>query len=175
MSFRALKSLLPALALIALSALSQPTYHPVIDQSDQQSLTPLYISTNMTRAPVVALSHGGGPLPLLGDPSHKHIIKSLQTRVPELLRLNSPDAPRAIIVVTAHWSAENPTISSGKKHSLYYDYYNFPPETYKLKYDAPGSPEVAEEVAQAMRDVGLKPELDNERGKTHHTFGNSNH
>jgi len=103
-------------------------------------------------------------MPLLGELNHRHITKSLQTRVPELLRLNTPDTPRVIIVVTAHWSTENPTISSGKQHSLYYDYYNFPPETYKLKYDAPGSPEVAEEIAQAMREVGLKPELDAERG-----------
>jgi len=165
MCVRALKlRLLVLLILVALPALSQAIYSLDFAQLNQQSLAPLFISSNMTRAPVIALSHGGGPMPLLGESNHRHITKSLQTRVPELLRLNTPDAPRAIIVVTAHWSTENPTISSGKQHSLYYDYYNFPPETYKLKYDAPGSPEVAEEIAQAMREVGLKPELDAERG-----------
>ena len=97
----------------------------------------------MTRAPVICISHGGGPLPVLGDPMQKDIVKSLQTRVPELLKLGTPEAPRAIVIVTAHWSERNPTISSGSKHSLFYDYYGFPPESYKLKYDAPGSPEVA--------------------------------
>ena len=34
-----------------------------------------YQSTfQMTRAPVIALSHGGGPLPLLGDPNHEDIV-----------------------------------------------------------------------------------------------------
>lgn len=120
--------------------------------------------SNMTRAPVIAISHGGGPMPLLGDPAHEHIVHSLRTRVPQLLRLGTPQAPRAIVLVTAHWSERNPTISSADKHKLYYDYYGFPPETYKIKYDARGSPDVAQEVAQALRDESLNPELDEERG-----------
>lgn len=100
----------------------------------------------------------------MGTPEHKDIVNSLRTRVPRLLRLNTPEAPRAIVIITAHWSEQDPTISSGEKHKLYYDYYGFPPETYKLKYDAPGSPSIAEEVAQAMKDVGLAPKLDKERG-----------
>jgi aromatic ring-opening dioxygenase catalytic subunit (LigB family) len=47
---------------------------------------------------------------------------------------------------------------------LYYDYGGFPPETYKLKYDAPGSPEVAAEVYEALEKAGLQPEMDGERG-----------
>jgi aromatic ring-opening dioxygenase catalytic subunit (LigB family) len=103
-------------------------------------------------------------MPILGDPSHKDIVKSLKTRVPEILRLNSPDAPRAIILVTAHWSESKPTISNAENHKLYYDYYNFPPEAYKLKYDAPGSPAVAKEVFQALSDAGLEPKNNDERG-----------
>ncbi|KAF2756947.1 extradiol ring-cleavage dioxygenase [Pseudovirgaria hyperparasitica] len=124
----------------------------------------------MTRAPVISISHGGGPMPVLGDPSHKAIVQSLQTKVPKLLRLNTPDAPRAIILVTAHWSERNPTISSEKKHKLYYDYGGFPPEAYKLKYDAPGSPEVAKEVADALRSQGFTPDMDDERGWDHGVF-----
>lgn len=105
-----------------------------------------------------------GPMPLLGDPGHKDIIKSLSQRVPKILKLGTPDAPRAIVVVTAHWSEDRPTISSGKKHSLYYDYGGFPAATYKLKYDAPGSPEVAEEVRQAFAKAGLDPVMNDKRG-----------
>lgn len=99
------------------------------------------------------------------DTYHKDIVRSLKTRVPKLLRLNTPEAPRAIIMVTAHWSETNPTISNARKHKLYYDYGGFPPETYKLKYDAPGSPEIAKEVFNALQKVGLKPKNDEERGK----------
>jgi aromatic ring-opening dioxygenase catalytic subunit (LigB family) len=122
-------------------------------------------STNMTKGAVISLSHGGGPMPLMGDPSHKDIVTSLRTKVPKILKLNTPEAPRAIVLVTAHWSEARPTISSAEKHSLYYDYYGFPPETYKLKYDAPGSTEVAEEVYDAFAAAGLKPQRDLSRGK----------
>ena len=122
-------------------------------------------TTNSTRGAVISLSHGGGPMPVLGDPGHKEIIRSLKTRVPEILRLNTPERPRAIVVVTAHWLERNPTISNGKRHKLYYDYGGFTPETYRLKYDAPGSPEVAREVGEALKSVGLTPGHDDERGR----------
>lgn len=109
-------------------------------------------------------------MPVLGDPSHKEIISSLKERVPKVLKLNTPEAPRAIIVVTAHWSERNPTISNGNKHELYYDYGGFPAETYSLKYEAPGSPQVAQELYDALKEVGMQPELDDERGWDHGVF-----
>lgn len=66
---------------------------------------------------------------LQNDPSHNAICASLKTRVPKLLKLGTPGAPRAIVIVTAHWSEHVPTISAADKHDLYYDYYGFPPET----------------------------------------------
>lgn len=126
---------------------------------------PIRSVSNMTRGAVISLSHGGGPLPLLGDPGHKEIIRSLKTRVPEILKLNAEERPKAIVIVTAHWSEKNPTISNGKKHKLYYDYGGFPSETYKLKYEAPGSPEVAKEVGDALAKAGLKPKYDEDRGE----------
>ena len=118
----------------------------------------------MTRAPVISISHGGGPLPILGDPRHDEIVESLRTKVPAMLKLGTPEAPRAIVVLTAHWSERNPTISNARKHGLLYDYFGFPPEAYELKYDADGSPEIAEEVAEAMRSVGLAPQMNEDRG-----------
>ena len=109
-------------------------------------------------------------MPVLGDPAHKDIVKSLTQRVPKILRLGTPDAPRAIVVVTAHWSEDRPTISSGKKHGLLYDYGGFPAAAYRLKYDAPGSPEVAEEVRAAFAEAGLDPVMDDERGEFPGTF-----
>lgn len=103
-------------------------------------------------------------MPIMSDPSHKDLIKSMSKRVPEILKLGTPDAPRAIVLVTAHWSERRPTISNEKKHELYYDYSGFPAETYKLKYEAPGSPEVAEEVYEVLKGAGMNPQMDSERG-----------
>lgn len=109
-------------------------------------------------------------MPILGDPGHKDIIYSLKNRVPRLLGLGTPQAPRAIVLVTAHWSTRTPTITSGTSPDLIYDYYGFPPESYSLKYPAPGSPSVAEEVKKAMEAQGLKPALDASRGWDHGVF-----
>jgi aromatic ring-opening dioxygenase catalytic subunit (LigB family) len=112
-------------------------------------------------------------MPLLNDPSHKAITASLRTRVPQLLHLstaNPSELPRAILVITAHWSQPHPTISSAASHSLYYDYGGFPPEAYEFAYPAPGSPEVAQEAAAALRDAGFAPVLDERRGWDHGVF-----
>lgn len=126
-----------------------------IKQTDQYHSMP---------APVISVCHGGGPMPVLGDPGHAALIKSMTERVPKILGLGTSNAPRAIVLVTAHWSESRPTISNGSKHKLYYDYGGFPPESYKLKYDAPGSPAVAKEVYDALESVGMHPEMDSERG-----------
>lgn len=109
-------------------------------------------------------------MPLLDDPMHKDIIASLRDRVPRLLGLNTPTPPKAIVLVTAHWSTRVPTITSATNPSLLYDYYGFPPETYSLKYPAPGSPSVADEVRKAMEAEGLKPALDPKRPWDHGVF-----
>jgi hypothetical protein len=120
---------------------------------------------NMTRlAPVISISHGGGPMPILGDPSHAAITHSLKNRVPKILKLGTPEEPRAIVLVTAHWNTEEVKISSGEKHDLYYDYGGFPAEAYSLKYDAPGSPEVAEMVRRALEEHGIGSKKDGTRG-----------
>jgi aromatic ring-opening dioxygenase catalytic subunit (LigB family) len=93
-------------------------------------------------------------------------VESLKNRVPKLLRLGTDEAPKAIVLVTAHWLGKTPIISSNDHHDLYFDYYNFPPEAYKLKYEAPGSKAIAEEVYKAFTDAGLKAEKDAERGKS---------
>jgi aromatic ring-opening dioxygenase catalytic subunit (LigB family) len=142
-----------------------PTSIPKLQRQVCTTTQPtIYPQCKMARGAVISLSHGGGPMPLMGDPGHRDIVKSLKTRVPKLLRLGTPEAPRAIVLITAHWSEDHPTISNGSKHKLYYDYYNFPAEMYKLKYDAPGSPDVAQEVFNALKSEGLKPKMDSERG-----------
>lgn len=110
-------------------------------------------------------------MPLLGDPGHKDITKSLQTRIPKLLGLNTPRSPRAIILITAHWTTDAPTISSATKPDLLYDYYGFPPESYEIKFPAAGDAEIAADVAEAMTKEGMRGvKLDGGRGWDHGVF-----
>lgn len=103
-------------------------------------------------------------MPVLGDPGHAELVKSLREKVPSLLGLGTSSAPRAIVVVTAHWSTAQPTVSSGASHDLYYDYGGFPKEAYSLKYPAPGEPGVAGEVKRVLDGEGFETKLDAERG-----------
>ncbi|KAF2827970.1 Extradiol aromatic ring-opening dioxygenase [Ophiobolus disseminans] len=155
-------------ALARHTSASNTTSNPL--RGIQQFPLSSYI-TNMTRlAPVIALSHGGGPMPLLGDPSHRELTHSLKTKVPKILKLGTPEAPKAIVLVTAHWSTAKVTISSAARHELLYDYYGFPPESYQIKHDAPGSPEVAGEVEKVLKEAGIACEMDGERGWDHGVF-----
>ena len=75
---------------------------------------------------VLFIPHGGGPLPILGDPRHQELIKFLEKIK---TRINKPSS---IIIVSAHWEEEEVKITSGEKPSLIYDYSGFPKETYKI-------------------------------------------
>lgn len=88
---------------------------------------------------ILFLSHGGGPLPLLGDPDHQEMVESLQ----EIARVISK--PSAILIISAHWEASVPTITSGAAPELIYDYGGFPPEAYQIQYPCQGEPELAQQ------------------------------
>jgi aromatic ring-opening dioxygenase catalytic subunit (LigB family) len=78
--------------------------------------------------------------------------------------------PSAILVVTAHWEAEQATVTSHEKPSLIFDYYGFPAETYHLTYPAPGDPALASRVAGLLADTGIKVRVDPEYGWDHGVF-----
>ncbi len=78
--------------------------------------------------------------------------------------------PRAILIVSGHWETPGFTLTASPKPSLLYDYYGFPAETYRLRYDAPGSPELALRAAQLLREAGFTAALDAHRGLDHGVF-----
>jgi 4,5-DOPA dioxygenase extradiol len=54
--------------------------------------------------------------------------------------------PRGILVVSAHFEASPPTLSSVSGAGLIYDFWGFPDEMYRLQYPAPPAPDLAETV-----------------------------
>ena len=110
------------------------------------------------------ISHGGGPLPLLGDPAHNEMVDMLKNVVTVLPK------PSAIIVISAHWEAGTPTITAGQHPSLIYDYYGFPKESYEIEYPAPGAPALAKNIFELLKSNGIEAVLDEERGFDHGLF-----
>jgi aromatic ring-opening dioxygenase catalytic subunit (LigB family) len=78
--------------------------------------------------------------------------------------------PRAIVVISGHWEEPLPTVTSRADYAMLYDYYGFPPETYRLQYPAPGSPAIAERVRAALAAAGVASAVDAERGYDHGVF-----
>jgi len=113
---------------------------------------------------VLFISHGGGPMPLLGDPGHSEMVaclKSIASRIPR---------PEAVIVVSAHWEAHTPTITARKNPPLIYDYYGFPEESYRIQYPCLGEPVLATEIQQLLSRAGIDANLDEQRGFDHGLF-----
>lgn len=107
------------------------------------------------------LSHGGGPLPLLGDPAHEEMVQGLRAIAAAIER------PEAIIVISAHWEERTATITSAANPPIIYDYYGFPPESYEIQYPAPGNPGLASRLRSCLQENGVSAELDGDRGFDH--------
>ncbi|MBS1991147.1 MAG: dioxygenase [Cyanobacteria bacterium SZAS LIN-3] len=81
-----------------------------------------------------------------------------------------PHKPKALLVVSAHWEEPEVTINIAAAPSLLYDYYGFPPESYEITYNAPGSPTLAERVAELVSSAGIKYRTTDSRGLDHGVF-----
>lgn len=113
---------------------------------------------------IVYLSHGGGPLPLLGDISHLKMIEFMKQLSYKIKR------PEAIIVFSAHWEENIPTILGSDNPGLLYDYYGFPDETYNLHYHIPTSLKLRDQIINIFKKKNVDIKVDNTRGFDHGVF-----
>ena len=109
----------------------------------------------------IFLSHGGGPLPILGDPGHVEMVDHLQALAHAIRK------PRAIIVVSAHWEEADIAVTAHPAPPMIYDYYGFPEESYSLDYPAPGNPGLAAVIAARLEENKIDARLDADRGFDH--------
>src|SRR5512136_2906262 len=116
------------------------------------------------KAQIIYFSHGGGPLPILGDPGHKAMI-DFMTRLPAQLR-----KPDAILVISAHWEERAATLLGAQNPTMFYDYYGFPDEAYEITYPARGSPELANRIAELLKENNIPARIDSQRGFDHGLF-----
>ncbi len=115
-------------------------------------------------AQIVYLSHGAGPLPILGDPSHRAMVEFMQ-RLPGRLR-----RPHAVLVISAHWEEAVPTLLGAASPPLFFDYYGFPAEAYELTYPAPGDPALASRIVGLLEEQAIPARIDVRRGFDHGLF-----
>ncbi|XP_061182665.1 uncharacterized protein LOC133191023 isoform X2 [Saccostrea echinata] len=78
--------------------------------------------------------------------------------------------PDCLVVISAHWEESVCTVHTGSRHTLYYDYGGFPPETYKIHWPVVGAPSIAQKVKKCLQDAGIKSEEETKRGLDHGVF-----
>ncbi|OHB31390.1 MAG: dioxygenase [Phenylobacterium sp. RIFCSPHIGHO2_01_FULL_69_31] len=120
--------------------------------------------------PTVFLPHGAGPCFFMEwgrgpADTWDRTAAYLQGLIPSL-----PERPKAILVVSGHWEAEVFTAGTAERPALDYDYYGFPPHTYQLTFDAPGSPTLAHRVRRLLGEAGIASAEDAGHGWDHGVF-----
>ena len=120
------------------------------------------------RMPTYFLSHGGGPWPWL-KAERGSMYDQLEASLHEVRR-ELGQVPRAVLMISGHWEADRFLLTSAARPPMEFDYYGFPEHTYRIRYDAPGAPALAEMVRAMLERGGVGSGLDPQRGFDHGTF-----
>lgn len=75
--------------------------------------------------------------------------------------------PRAVVVVSAHWSTPQPSVGFASRPETIHDFRGFPDQLYSIRYPATGCREAAIEVQSVLHDAGFPAEASEERGLDH--------
>lgn len=111
----------------------------------------------MTPLPSVFLSHGS-PMHALEAGAAGAAWAALGKRLGK---------PKAIVIASAHWETGLPQLTGAAKPETIHDFYNFPAPLYRIRYAAPGAPEVAQRVQALLKDSGFTAAIDGCRGLDH--------
>jgi 4,5-DOPA dioxygenase extradiol len=81
--------------------------------------------------------------------------------------LDAGTRPRAILAISAHSLAREPVLMAAAQHTTVHDFGGFPEPLYQLRYDAPGAPALAQQVAGLLQAAGLPVHVTDDGGLDH--------
>jgi 4,5-DOPA dioxygenase extradiol len=110
------------------------------------------------KMPVLFVGHGS-PMNAVEDNEFSRAWKDAGKTLPK---------PRAILCVSAHWVTRGTLVTAMEQPRTIYDMYGFPKELYEVKYPAPGSPDLAEQVRRIINKTNVQ--MDQEWGLDHGTW-----
>lgn len=76
--------------------------------------------------------------------------------------------PKAILSISAHWETDGSRVTAMPAPATVHDFYGFPRRLFEMQYPAPGAPELAREIQQAVGDPVVH--LDFDWGLDHGTW-----
>ena len=122
-----------------------------------------------TMMPTLFVPHGGGPWPFVDVPGMSEHMGPLRSYL-ESIPASLPGAPKALLVISAHWEEAVPTVQTSPHPRMLYDYGGFPPASYEITWPAPGSAEIAHRVRELLDAADIESAEDAARGFDHGTF-----
>lgn len=75
--------------------------------------------------------------------------------------------PVAVVIVSPHWQTRGVEIGAASQPETVHDFGGFPSALYRIRYPAPGAPDVARRVQQALGDAGIQASLNERHGLDH--------
>lgn len=119
------------------------------------------------RMPTYYISHGGGPWPWM--PNLRAIFSKLEKSFIEMIA-DLPERPKAILMVSGHWEADQATVMGAENPPMEYDYSGFPKEMYEIVYPSKGAPDIAKKALDLLEAAGVSAKMDHKQGYDHGTF-----
>lgn len=111
--------------------------------------------------PSLFLSHGS-PMIALEPGEAGAFMQRLGPAIDDLF-----GRPRAIVALSAHTASRHPVVLGAAQHGTVHDFGGFPEALFRVRYDAPGSPSVADEAGALLAAAGIAAERSDEGGLDH--------
>ena len=115
----------------------------------------------MTNLPSLYLSHGS-PMTALEPGAAGAFMRRLGPAIDATF-----GRPRAVLALSAHTLTREPVLLAAPRHEAVYDFHGFPDALYRLRYDAPGAPDLADRVQQLLAVARLPVQRVDEGGLDH--------
>ncbi|UZD97712.1 dioxygenase [Pseudomonas corrugata] len=125
----------------------------------------------MTKQPTFYITHGAGPCFWTDWPAPfgPHAFDGLKNYFSGMLG-ELPVEPQAILMISAHWEAPVPTVSTAAAPRMHFDYSGFPEHTYRLNHAARGFPPLGSLIQDLLNEAGFTARADRSRGYDHGVF-----